>query len=267
MIVPSIQSLIYGFYQWDGIGAKTFIGLKNYIRLFKDDIYLLAIKNTFYLLLSSVIVIIPIAYMIALALNKKFKGSSFFKTAAFMPTILSTTVIGIIWMFIFNPQYGLLNSFLKAVGMENMIIGWLSDPKITIFSILVVNCWQYVGFIMVILLAGLQNISNELYEAAEIDGANRFRKTISITTPLMKDTILVSLILAITGSLKGFDLVYVMTRGGPFHSTELLATYMYNVAFQQYEYGYGSAISNTIFILGLVFVVLLQKTLQRNSNS
>jgi len=264
MIIPVVQSLYYGFLQWDGVGKSTFIGFANYKQFFNDEVFGTALRNSIYLLLSSVFGIIPIAFLVALALNKKFRLGKLFKSIIFIPAILSAVIVGLIFTFIYNPQFGLLNGVLSFIHLDSWIKEWLADPKIAIFSVLLANMWQYVGYVMIILLAGLQNISNELLEAAEIDGASRMRKVFAIIIPLMKESFVVTLIIAITGSLKGFDLVYIMTMGGPFHSTEMLATHMYNVAFKQYEYGYGSAISNFIFVLGLLLVVFIQKTLQKD---
>ncbi|MHB8063223.1 MAG: carbohydrate ABC transporter permease [Ruminiclostridium sp.] len=264
MLVPVIQSTVYAFTDWNGLGKIKFIGLEGFINLFKDENFYISLRNNIYLLISSIFLIIPISLILAVILSKEIKGHKFFRSAFFLPQILSTVVVALIWSFVYNPQFGLLNSMLKSLGLEEFIRLWLADRSIAIFSVLVVNAWYYIGLIMIILLSAINNIPIEIFEAADIDGFSETSRTFYITIPLIWDTIKVTVLLGIAGSMKAFDLVYVLTQGGPGHSTELLATYMYKQAFVSFNYGYGSTITTTIFALSFILTILMQRFMKND---
>lgn len=258
-VVPIIQTVYYSLFQWDGIGDMSFKGLGNYTKLFSDDIFYIALKNTIYLMLFSVFVGVSISLTLAILLSQKIRAASFFKTSVFIPTILSTVIVGMIWNFVYHPRVGTLNAFLEGIGLEAWTRPWLTDPDFSFLSVLVANTWQWVGFHTVILLAGVLNIPKDVLEAASIDGVNRTRRVFNVIIPLMWPTLIVDILLNVTGSLRAFDIVYVMTLGGPNHQTELLATYMYSKSFTQFDYGYGSAIAVSILVLTLIVSVILQR--------
>lgn len=254
VFVPVIWSAYYGFFNWSGIGEAKFIGLDNYAEILRDPVFWRALKNNVIFVLASVFGQVPLALMLAVLLHKSNLLQRFLRSAVFLPMVLSTVVIGMIWQYIYHPQIGILNFLLDALGLENWKLEWLSDRKIAIYSLIPPLIWSYVGLYLIIFMSALQNIPGEIHDAAKIDGVSGARKLVTITLPMIKNTVQVAVILCISGSLKSFDLVYIMTKGGPAHASELLATYMYNSTFTTYRYGFGSAISTTIMIISLLLI-------------
>lgn len=254
VFVPVIWSAYYGFFDWKGIGAAKFIGLKNYAEVLHDSVFWHALKNNVIFVLASVFGQVPLALVLAIVLHKSNPLQRFLRSAIFMPMVMSSVVIGMIWQYIYHPQIGILNFLLDALGLGSWKLQWLSDEHIAIFSLIPPLIWSFVGLYLIIFISALQNIPGDIHDAAKIDGASGARKLFSITLPMIWSTVQVAIILCISGSLKSFDLVYVMTKGGPAHATELLATYMYNSTFSVYRYGYGSAISTSIVLLSLLFI-------------
>ncbi|GIP60042.1 sugar ABC transporter permease [Paenibacillus sp. FSL W8-0186] len=254
VFVPVIWSAYYGFFNWSGIGEAKFIGVKNYIEILQDPVFWRSLKNNFIFVLAAVFGQVPIALVLAVLLHKSNMIQRFLRSAIFLPMVLSTVVIGMIWQYIYHPQIGILNFLLESLGLESWKLQWLSDNKIAIYSLLPPLIWSFVGLYLIIFISALQNIPGEVHDAAKIDGASGLRKLVSISIPMIWGTIQVAIILCISGSLKSFDLVYIMTKGGPAHATELLATYMYNSTFTSYRYGFGSAISTTIVVISLLLI-------------
>lgn len=183
-----------------------------------------------------------------------------------MPMVLASVVIGIIWGYIYNPQIGILNYILENVGLSSWIRDWLGDPKINMYSVSVPIIWANIGPYLILFIAAIQNISSEVEDAAKIDGAVGFRRLYLIVVPMIWNTIKVAIVLCISGSMKAFDLIYVMTGGGPAQATELLATYMYNNTFNIFRYGYGSAVSTMIMIISMILVAGSQLLMKRKGN-
>ncbi|WHX48261.1 sugar ABC transporter permease [Paenibacillus woosongensis] len=254
VFVPVIWSAYYGFFNWSGIGEAKFIGVKNYVEILQDPVFWRSLKNNFIFVLAAVFGQVPIALVLAVLLHKSNMIQRFLRSAIFLPMVLSTVVIGMIWQYIYHPQIGILNFLLESLGLESWKLQWLSDNKIAIYSLLPPLIWSFVGLYLIIFISALQNIPGEVHDAAKIDGASGLRKLVSISIPMIWGTIQVAIILCISGSLKSFDLVYIMTKGGPAHATELLATYMYNSTFTSYRYGFGSAISTTIVVISLLLI-------------
>jgi raffinose/stachyose/melibiose transport system permease protein len=254
VFVPVLWSAYYGFFNWSGIGAAKFIGLKNYVEIFHDHVFWRALKNNVIFVLASVFGQLPIALILAIVLHKNTFFQRFLRSAIFMPMVLSSVIIGMIWQYIYHPQIGILNFLLDDLGLGRWKLQWLSDEHIAIFSMVPPLVWSFVGLYLIIFSSAFQNIPGDIHDAALIDGATGARKLFSITLPMIWNTLQVAIILCISGSLKSFDLVYVMTKGGPAHATELLATYMYNSTFSVYRYGYGSAISTSIVLISLLFI-------------
>ncbi|OXM85995.1 carbohydrate ABC transporter permease [Paenibacillus rigui] len=265
VFVPVIWSAYYGFFDWKGIGEAKFIGLKNYVEVIHDPVFWRALKNNVIFVLASVLGQVPLALVLAIVLYKSNPLQRFLRSAIFMPMVMSSVIIGMIWQYIYHPQIGILNFLLDAIGLGSWKLQWLSDAHIAIFSLIPPLLWSFVGLYLIIFISALQNIPGEIHDAALIDGASGARKMVSITLPMIWSTVQVAIILCISGSLKSFDLVYVMTKGGPAHSTELLATYMYNSTFSSYRYGYGSAISTSIIIISLLFIGTSQWLTSRKS--
>ena len=256
VIYPILTTLNYSFFEWNGVSEKVYIGMDNYIRMVNDPIFWASLKNNMWVVFASVFVQIPLGLIMALLLFAPIRGIRLFNGVYFIPFLMSTVAVGMLWGLMYDPINGAINQMINLFGFEN--IAWLSEKNIAIFSVLTVIVWQFSPFYMILFKAGIVGISEEMYEAAEIDGANYFQKFLKITLPLLAPTIVTSSILAIVGSLKSFDLFYIMTGGGPNHGTEILGTYMYKQAFVNYNMGYGSAIAFIMFLIALVVVVIIQ---------
>jgi raffinose/stachyose/melibiose transport system permease protein len=247
--------------KWDGIGEGKFIGLQNYIDLFinSSEGFGKSIMNSITLAVLSVFVQLPIALILALILASGVKGEGFYRTVFFIPVIISTVVIGQLWMKVYNPSYGLLNSLLSNIGLESLTRAWLGETQTSLMAAFVPTVWQYIGYHMLLMYAAIKTIPDEIYEAAKIDGASAFKTAIQITIPLIRPIIKVCTTFAVIGSLKVFDLVYILTNGGPVHSSEVPSTLMYNTIFHKYMYGSGSAMAIFIVLECLVFTLIVQK--------
>lgn len=262
-IVPIFISFYYSFMSWNGFSEMQFVGLANFQEAFQDKVFWVSVRNNILVVLASVFGQIPIALVLALLLNRKIKGAKFFRTIGFMPVVISTVVISITWRMIYNSEYGLLNNFLEGIGLGFLQQNWLGNPSWAMVAVCLTIIWQFVGLYFIIFLSALQTVPGEILEAADLDGASEWQKTRHIILPSIRHIILISIILCISGSLKTFDLIYVMTSGGPANSTEVMATYMYNKTFEGLRYGYGSAISVLIFVFSLAIILITTKLLQR----
>ncbi|MEN2773923.1 carbohydrate ABC transporter permease [Acetivibrio clariflavus] len=267
VILPIIMSGYYSLLEWDGMGKGVFIGLKNYIQLFTsyNKAFPKALRNSIILAAMSVFIQLPISLVLALILARGIKGEKFYRTVYFMPVIISTVVIGQLWQKIYHYEYGIVNIILRKLGLESWVHDWLGDTKTALICVFLVVVWQYIGYHMLLMYSSAKSIPEELYEAALIDGASEITTAFKITIPLMKPILNVCVTYAIVGSLKIFDLVYVLTGGGPLKSTEVPSTLMYNTIFFRNEYGYGSAMAIFIVIECLVFTVLVQKIFKSES--
>lgn len=263
MIVPIILSFRYSFYEWNGIGDKVFSGLDNYLDLFKDKILAISIKNSLLLTFWAVTIQLPLGLFFAVILTNSIRFKKFFQTVFFMPVVLSTAVLGILWTQIYDPNIGLLNQFLHLIGLGRWTHVWLGEVRYALGSIIAVVGWQYIGFYMVIYYAALQNIPEELLEAAKMDGANQWYVLTKILIPLIWHVISFTIIFAVVGSLKYFDLIYIMTGGAPNHTSEVIASYMVKQAFQYFDFGYASTISVVLFLLGVSFALGLNRVIKR----
>lgn len=267
VVLPIFFSVYYSTLNWDGFSKGIFVGFENYKNLFVNntDGFLQAVVNSLILALISVGIQLPISLLLALILSRGIRGERFFRTVYFIPVIISTVVIGQLWMKIYNSDYGMLNTVLGAFGLDSWTDAWLADPKTALACVFAAMLWQYVGYHMLLLYAGAKSISPDIYEAARIDGATEMKMAFHITIPLMKPILCVCIIFAVTGSFKAFDLIYVMTGGGPLHATEVPTTLMYTTIFSRYQYGYGSAMAIFIIVECLVFTVVINKLFNRNT--
>lgn len=261
VILPIFMSGYYSMLQWDGIGEGKFIGLQNFIDLFinSSEGFGKSIMNSLILAVLSVFIQLPIALILALILASGVKGEGFYRTVFFIPVIISTVVIGQLWMKVYNPSYGLLNTLLNNIGLGSLERAWLGETQTSLIAAFIPSVWQYIGYHMLLMYAAIKTIPDDIYEAAKIDGASNFKTALQITIPLIKPIIKVCVIFAIIGSLKVFDLVYILTNGGPVHSSEVPSTLMYNTIFNKYMYGSGSAMAIFIVLECLVFTLIVQK--------
>lgn len=266
VIYPIIRSFFYGFYDWNGLSQPVYIGLQNFANILKDRIFWLSFKNNLGIVVASVLGQIPLGLVLAVILNQKLKGASFFRTVFFIPMVLSTVVVGLLWSTVLNSQVGMVNALLRIIGLGRLAHDWLGDPRFAIYAVCAAIIWQFFGLYMIMFLAALQNIPHEIMEAAAIDGANDANTFFRVTLPMVWPTVITAVILCIAGSMRSFDLVFVLTQGGPAHATELMATYMYNKTFSVYKYGYGSAISLIIFVISFGMILASQKLMAIKNN-
>ena len=259
LVAPIFASAYYSFFDWNGFGKKTFIGLENYRELFTSNSigFIKALGNSLLLALLSVGIQLPLSLGLALLLGKGRKGERAFLSIYFIPVLISPVVIGQLWLKIYNPSYGILNVILKAVGLENWTKIWLGDVKTALWASFVPILWQYVGYHMLLMYAGIKSVPTEYREAAMIDGATEGQVNRYIVLPYIKPILKISTIFAVTGSLKSFDLIYVLTNGGPLHATEVPSTLMINMLFLRNRYGMGSTIAFLLIILCFAFALII----------
>jgi len=251
---PVLYSLIISFTEWNAISPPRFIGLENFRLILGGDIYFVqAVRNTIAYCLGSIFFCIFFGLMLALLANQKILGQNFYRTAFFAPSVTSTIAIGIVWTFIYEPNMGLLNSVLYTMGIQGP--DWLGNSQFALMSVIIVQVWSQSGYNMVIYLAGLQGIPKSYYESATIDGANRFHQFWHITLPMLSPTTFFLMITSFIGSFQVFNLVYVMTEGGPGYATTVYIHYLYIRAFEHYRMGYASAMAWVLFVvIGLITV-------------
>lgn len=257
--IPIVQTGYYGLMDWNGIGKMKFIGLENYKNLIHDKMFW---QSTWHSLLLGIFSTISlVGYLIlSLILASKIKGANFLRKIYLIPMLLSSVAIAQLWAKIFDPSNGMINRLLMSLGVENPPL-WLADSNIVLYALFIPIVWQYAGFYIIIFYAALKNVPEELIEAAKIDGATAFQIAYKIKVPLIAGVIKVMVILAIVGSLKYFDLIFVLTGGGPNHASEVMASYMYTEAFTKYNFGYGSAIGFGLLVICMLMTWLIQKLL------
>ncbi len=263
IFLPILQAAYYSLYSWSGLGPLTeFIGLKNYVSAFKNPVFLGAFVHNVELLLFSWVFQLTLALFLTLVIGKNLPGRTIFRTIFFLPFILSDVVAAVIWTFIYRPDGG-INTILPHLIPGYQAQLWLGDSHMVLISIFIVVVWKYFGLYLVLYMAALQNIPDEIIDAARIDGASALQVIGYVTLPLLGSTIRLSLLLSAVGSLQYFDLVWVMTGGGPVNSSETMTTFLYRYGFQSYAMGYGSAIGVILFFVCFVFALLYQRFVMR----
>lgn len=266
LVYPMGYSLVTSFHEWDGLkDSWTFIGIANYRKLFlEDETAQLAFRNTVVWTFLSVLLPTSIGLALAIALDSKLPGRVVFRTIFYGPGIVPLVAVGLIWAWMYNPQFGAVNSTLKLLGLRSWTKGWLSNFDTAFMATFVTYLWNHVGFPMVFYLAGLQSIPKEHYEAAALDGANAWQRFRHVTIPGLKETHVIVLSLAMIQAIKVFDLVYTMTYGGPGRATQVLGTWMYFQSFQYYNAGYGAAIAWVIALMILVVAIPYIRRMSRD---
>ena len=266
--IPIFQSIVFAFTKKDSLLYDTvYVGFKNFIRLFQDEQFYLALQNNLAWLIFFVLIPIPLGLMIAMLFNNEYRGNRIYKTLFYLPMTLSFAIIGTIWMWIYSPDAGLLNNFLRSVGLDGLAKPWLGDKNFMTGALVAVGVWRQVPYIMILYLAGLQSVPVELVEASMIDGANwgqRFRR---VVLPMLAPATIVSVTISIIDSLRAFDIIYVMTNTKA-RAAEVLASYMYTSSFQYQDYGYGSAIAVIQFLItfGFIFIYISRTLKDEKSN-
>ena len=261
VILPFIYGLYLTFTSWDGVSKeKPFVGLANYIATFQDAAYWQALGRTLIYSVIAVILVNVVAFFLAYLLTSGIKGHNFFRAAFFVPNLIGGIVLGYVWKFVFNRAFVALG---KSLSVGALSTSWLATTNGAMACLIIVSVWQYAGYMMLIYVAGFMSVSKSLMEAAQIDGASTWQVYRKITLPLLVPVIKTCVIFAITGSLRAFDLVYVMTGGGPNHISEVPATLMYNNLFRKGLYGYGSAQAFFIVIECLIFTFIVNRLFKK----
>ena len=254
IVFPILFSFYLSFHQWNLFQAShEFIGLENYVRMFTDPEFWVVFRNTILYTIGTVPVNMALALVVAFLLNKKIAGKKLLRAAFFTPVIISSVAAAVIWRWVFDPNLGLANYFIQMLGLD--AVNWFNDPTAAMSALVIVGVWKTFGINMILFAAGLSGIPEHYYQAAEIDGAGTWAKFWRITVPLLSPTTLFILVLSIIGSFQVFDLVYVLTYGGPLGTTKVLVFYLYEHAFQLFNMGYASAVAYLLF--ALLFVLTL----------
>ena len=260
LIYPIFRSVYYSLFNWNGLGPATkFIGLNNFKQILTDQVFMKAIENCLIIVVFSLATQLPLALLLAIMVGRDLPGRVFFRSVFFMPYVISEVITAIIWISMFSPdpENGFINALLiliPGVHAQNFL-GNINQVMLCVFLVLT---WKYFGLHMLLYMAGLQNIPREIEEAAMIDGANRWQSIRHVTVPLLGSTIRTTTLLSVLGSLTQFNLVWIMTRGGPVNSSEMMATYMYRYAFLRTQLGYGSAVALVMLVFCLIFSVAYQ---------
>lgn len=255
--IPIILTGYFGLHEWNGIGAMKFIGLEQYRTLIQDGKFWDSALHSFLLAVFSTLSLI-LYLIVAMVLASRIKGANTFRKIYLIPMLLSSVAIAQLWLKVYHPTNGILNSFLVSLGVSNPP-EWLSDSSIVLYAIFIPILWQYAGFYILIYYAALKNLPETLIEAARIDGANALQIAWKIKLPLVMEVFKVTIVLAVIGSLKYFDLIYIMTGGGPNGASEVMASYMYRIAFNIYDFGYASAVGFFLLVISLVATYIIRK--------
>ena len=259
VLLPICIAAYYGLFNWSGYGSLSdFTGLHNYRLVIDDPVFRESLLHNVIIGVLSLVIQLPISIAVALLLNRKLRGGSFLRTAVFAPYVVSQATTAVLWLLLLEPG-GSVDQLMKAVGLGGLVQQWLANPTIVLYTMFAVLTWQFIGFGVILLLAGLQGIPPELRDAAGIDGASAWQTTRRIVLPLLSPTIRIWIFLSMIGSLQVFDLVWIMTLGGPADASSTMVTYMIFFGFHSLEFGYGSAAAVILFIISFVFAFLYQR--------
>ncbi len=259
VFLPIVLNFIYALFRWSSFSTQwDFVGLANFARLLSDETVWVAFKNNLWYAVLSLIFQVGGSMLIAALLEEKWmrRSQPFFRTVYFLPSMISLTVVGILWQTIYSPVFGIVNPLLEKLGLGMLATDWLGNTRTAIFAVIAVSQWQYFGYTMVLFLVAMQGVPGDLYESAIIDGAGPFQRFIHITIPNIKEIILINCMTTIIGAFQVFDEIYIMTGGGPGRSSEVLGSYLFRTGFRNDEMGYASAIATMVFFVTFVFSVI-----------
>jgi raffinose/stachyose/melibiose transport system permease protein len=262
-VYPFLSSIYLSMTEWNGVKAPVFTGLDNYLRLFADAKMWQALGNNVIWVVLGTIAPIVIGLLVAVLLWSGAKGGLVFRTIYFLPMVVSPVVIGVVWGWIFNPLFGLLNTGLRSIGMGSIAIGWLGNPNTALYAVLIAAVWSYMGFCIVVLYAALQKVDNDLIDAAKLDGANAWLRFVHVILPQIAPVLTMVIVFTVIGGFNVFDLIFIMTRGGPAGASEVIATYTYKKSFVENEVGYGTALSMVMTVLALAAAFITMRVRQR----
>ncbi len=264
VVWPLLSSFWYSFTNWNGFSSDyDFVGLANFAKIHTDKLFLNAAVNTAIWIAAAILLPTLLGFGLALLLDSRVPFSRMFKSIFYLPICLSAVVVGQIWVWIYQPDWGLLNTAISAAADERFSHAWLARPSTALGSVILAWSWQQTGLAMVIFLAGLTSIPDDLLEVATIEGAKPWQRIAYVVVPLLKPATIVVVALGVINSLKGFDILFIMTGGGPFHSSDTLAMHMYNESFKKYLMGYGSAISVVLFLIALAIIFVYFRQLRK----
>ncbi|MGJ4859464.1 carbohydrate ABC transporter permease [Labrys sp. La1] len=260
---PVLHSGVLSFYQWNGSAAPVFVGLDNFVRLAADGFFWAALARNLAVAVSAIVLQVLLALAIAYCLVRVVGAAGrFFLFLYLVPVIVSEVCIGLLWRFIYNPYFGLLNAGLKAVGLGSLASGWLGQSSTAFATVVAVMSFTYLGLYVLLFVAAIRNVPESVFEAAELDGAGHWRSFVSVTVPMVWDTVRANVLLCIIGSLKTFSLVFVLTNGGPNHASEVVSTYLYKVGFNAFEMGYAATIGFAQMLLTAIGAFIIFRSLR-----
>jgi raffinose/stachyose/melibiose transport system permease protein len=265
LYIPIIINFINSLYNWGALSPqKNFIGINNYVRLIQESVFWISIRNNIIFIVTSIICQIGVSLIIAAVLEEKFmrRSQNILSSIYFIPSLLMATVVGIVFKMFYSPSLGLINPFLNALGVDTTNIDLLGNSSSAIYAISAMSQWQFIGYNVILFLVAIQNVPEELYEAAVIDGAGPLKRFTHVTLPMVRDSVIINAIIVFTGAVRVFDEVFVTTNGGPGTSTETLSTYLYRMGFKNDQMGYASAIAFVIFIITFIIGIFQMKSYQ-----
>lgn len=265
-IWPLLQAVVLSLYQWNGYAAKVFVGFDNYRSAINDPVFWGSLGHSALYAVGTVTGKMVLGLGIAILLNRELSGRAFYRSVVFAPALMSIVAVGLLWQLIYSPQQGLFNSLLRLLHMPGHV-NWLGDPHIALWSLVIADVWKNTGYHAILFLAGLTLVQSQLLEAASVDGASPLRRFWHVTLPGIRPIAVVNLVIATAGALNTFDLVYVMTNGGPFGRTELPITYLYRVGFSRGELGYASTIACLMFVIVAIVTLLILRLQNRDGAS
>ncbi|QGQ94275.1 sugar ABC transporter permease [Paenibacillus psychroresistens] len=256
-LYPLVDTFITSFKSKTFYEDNGFIGLTNWSNVLHDEIFRKLLQNTVIVVVGELLLMLPLGMLLGFLLNARFKGNTFVKLATFIPYLLSGVMIAIIWMFLLDPGIGVINAGLNKIGLHSWALDWIGGVHLTPYSVVVVDTWKSIGFYGLLFFTGMKMLPKDAFEAAIIDGATRFQKTIYITIPLLKETIKICAVMVIIGAFNSFQTVLILTNGGPNNQSELLTSYLYKINFGQFDFGKGAVLSTILFIFVMLFSVLI----------
>ncbi|MDT4910955.1 MAG: raffinose/stachyose/melibiose transport system permease protein [Pseudonocardiales bacterium] len=261
LVYPVVYSVFYSFSDYNGVSKPKYVGATNYRAMTHDDVFWSSLRNTMVVLGVALVLLIPLAFLLAVLLSGPIKGAGALRALIFAPAIVAPILVGLIWVFILDPHIGLVNGFLSSLGFAGP--QWIGGTSLTPLSVGLVYVWQTLGFVLTIFYAGLKMLPRDVMEASALDGASRWQQLRYVTVPMLQETFGICTVLVITGAFKVFELVYVLTGGGPVHLSDVLVSYMYYVTFRLQNYGYGMALAVVICLLGVVVSLAYLSFLRR----
>ncbi|MDR0561897.1 MAG: sugar ABC transporter permease [Spirochaetaceae bacterium] len=259
-VYPFLKTIFFSFTNWDGFVTYQFIGFGNYVKIMKDAVFQQSLARVFIWVIAALIFKVGLALVTAYVLRRKMPGIAFFRTIVFIPYIMSSAAMCLMFSIMYDKEIGFFNIVLRSIGLDSITRYWLADPKTAFGSVIAIPIYQAIGYFFVILFAAMQDVPEELYEAGRMDGTNSIQEFFYITLPGVWKTLAVCITLSINGTFQNYDYIFILTYGGPNHVSEVPATYMYKALFTRSEYGYGGAVAMVIFLCVLALTLLVRKT-------